>query len=163
MEQAPPAGDVGQTILDWLSGILIPDWGALIGLLPILVILGLVGPVLTLLALYWLYHMLTDRRGRVRIAEPEPVAAPIGADGEPIFPTNTPYCARHALIFPATERHCTVDGDVLTVRCPVDESPRAATEELCRGCGTRYQLGASVAPVNVRSGRRPPEGGAAIA
>lgn len=162
MEQAP-AGDIGSKILEWLSGILIPDWGALIGLLPILVIFGLVGPVLSLLMLYWGYHFLTDRRGRVRFAEPEPVPAALGDDGEPIFPVNTPYCARHSLVYPATERRCSVDGDVLTVRCPVDDTPRAATAELCRVCGTRYQLGASVAPVAVRRERRPPEGGAAVA
>ncbi|MDP8905654.1 MAG: hypothetical protein M3N29_10175 [Chloroflexota bacterium] len=162
--QPPPgAGDAGTVFLDWLSGILIPDWNALIGLLPILVILGVTGPILSLLALYWFYHAIIDRRGRVRLEEPEPVAAPVGDDGLPIFPANVPYCPRHALIYPPTDRRCSIDGEELTVRCPVDETPRVASQELCRVCGTRYQLGASVAAVAVRRTRRPPEGGAAVA
>jgi hypothetical protein len=38
-----------------------------------------------------------------------------------------------------------------------------AGQQLCRTCGTRYQLGASMAPLVVRRRGRPPEGGAAVA
>ena len=86
-----------------------------------------------------------------------------GADGTPIFPPNVPYCVEHELIFPPTARNCSVDGDLLIVRCPVDDNVRTADEQICRVCGTRYQLGASVAPVAVRRSRQPPEGGAAVA
>jgi hypothetical protein len=163
-------GDVPEQPLDpwsaflaWLSTILIPDWNGLIALLPILVILGLTGPILSLLALYWVYHLFTDRRGRVRHGEREPVPAPVGDDGQPAYPPNAPYCATHQLLYPATARRCEIDGEELLVRCPVDETTRPSSQQLCRVCGTRYQLGASLAPVVVRRTGRPPEGGAAVA
>jgi hypothetical protein len=45
--------DPWTAFLNWLSTILIPDWNGLIGLLPILLIIGVVGPGLTFLGLYW--------------------------------------------------------------------------------------------------------------
>lgn len=155
--------DPWSAFLAWLSTILIPDWGGLIALLPILVILGVTGPGLTVLMLYWLYHAFTDRRGRVRHAEREPAPAPTGDDGSPVYPPNAPYCPTHALLYPATTRRCDVDGEELLVRCPIDETTRPASQSLCRVCGTRYQLGASQSPVVVRRQGRPPEGGAAVA
>ena len=157
------ATDAFGTLLEWLATILIPDWNGLILLLPILLIFGLTGPLLNLLLLYWLYHFIIDRRGRVQLAELQAAPAERRPDGTPIFPVNTPYCVEHELIYPAKARTCEVDGDELTVRCPVDDTVRTASEELCRVCGTRYKLGASLAPVVVRRTRRPPEGGAAIA
>lgn len=157
------ATDAWSTFLDWLSTILIPDWNGLIHVLPLLVIAGLTGPILSLLLVYWLYHVVIDRRGKVHIDELAPVPAERRPDGTPIFPANVPYCIEHELIYPATARRCDVDGDELTVRCPVDDTARTAGEQLCRVCGTRYQLGASLAPVTVRRTRRPPEGGAAVA
>ena len=49
------AVDPWTAFLEWLQTILIPDWNGLILLLPILLILGVVGPGLSLLALYWFY------------------------------------------------------------------------------------------------------------
>jgi hypothetical protein len=155
--------DPWSAFLSWLSTILIPDWNGLIALLPILVILGVTGPGLTLLFLYWFYHRVTRRRGKVRHAEREPVAAPISADGTPTYPPNAPYCPTHRLVYPATARTCAVDGEELLVRCPIDETARPASQQLCRVCGTRYQLGASLSPVVVSRRGRPPEGGAAVA
>jgi hypothetical protein len=157
------ATDAWSTFLEWLATIIIPDWNGLINLLPILVLLGVTGPGLSLLMLYWLYHAFIDRRGRVQILELEPSPAGRRGDGTPIFPPNVPYCIEHELIYPATARNCDIDGAELVVRCPVDDTARTATEQLCRVCGTRYQLGASLAPVTVRRTRRPPEGGAAVA
>jgi hypothetical protein len=155
--------DPWTAFLDWLATILIPDWNGLIQLLPLLLILGLIGPILSLLALYWLYVRATTRGGKVRIEEPQPEAAPLNADGTPAFPANVPYCISHALIYPQTRRECEIDGEELQVRCPVDDTVRVAGQQLCRTCGTRYQLGASLAPVVIRSHGRPPAGGAAIA
>ena len=163
MPEQPVATDPWTGFLDWFETIIIPDWGGLISLVPILLILGVVGPGLTALAMYWLYHRLLARRGRVRIAEPEPVHARIGDDGTPDFPPNVPYCPHHLLIFPASARNCEVDGEELYLRCPVDDMTRVASQDLCRVCGTRYQLGAALSPVVVRRSGRPPEGGAAIA
>jgi hypothetical protein len=155
--------DPWTAFLQWLQTIIVPDWNGLIGLLPLLLIFGLVAPVLSLLVLYWLYVRLSTHRGRVRIDEPEPVPAPIGADGLPIYPANQPYCPTHAVIYPATTRVCAIDGEELQVRCPVDGTVRVAAQQVCRTCGTRYQLGASLAPVVVRRRGTPPAGGAAVA
>ena len=69
------AGDAWGQILEWLQGVIIPDWNGLIALLPIFVILGLTGPLLSLLALYWLYHAFIDRGGSVHIDEVGPSVA----------------------------------------------------------------------------------------
>lgn len=155
--------DPWSAFLSWLSTILIPDWNGLIALLPILVILGVTGPGLSLLLLYWMYHFVIDRRGKVRHAEREPEPAPVGADGTPDYPANTPYCPTHQLLYPAKWHKCDVDGEELLVRCPIDDTTRAASQSLCRVCGTRYELGASLSPVVVSRKGQPPEGGAAIA
>jgi hypothetical protein len=161
--EEPVTTDPWTGFLNWLETIIIPDWEGLLALLPILLILGVVGPGLTILAAYWIYHRLKRRRGRVRTGEPEPVAATIGEDGLPEYPPNVPYCPQHQLLYPATARRCEIDGQELFVRCPIDDMTRVASQDLCRVCGTRYQLGASLAPVVVRRSGRPPEGGAAVA
>ena len=159
----PPPVDPWTAFLQWLQTIIIPDWGGLIALLPVLLILGVIGPVLTLLALYWVYVFATTRRGKVRVDDPQPVTAAQLADGVYDYPANAPYCQTHHLIYPATMRECPIDGDELLVRCPIDSSVRVASQQLCRTCGTRYQLGAALAPVVVSRGSAPPAGGAAVA
>ena len=114
----PPSVDPWTAFLNWLQTIIVPDWSGLIGLLPILLIAGLIGPGLTFLALYWLYVRRTNRRGKVRTFEPEPVLAQIGADGAYAFPANAPYCQTHHLIYPATYRQCPVDGEELLRALP---------------------------------------------
>jgi hypothetical protein len=158
-----PPVDPWTAFLDWLQTILVPDWSGLIQLLPILLIVGVVGPGLTLLALYWLYIAFSMRRGKVSYEEPTPQPTEHAPDGTPIFPANVPYCRTHELVYPATYRECDIDGEELSVLCPVDNTVRVASQELCRTCGTRYQLGASLAPVLVRSHGQPPAGGAAVA
>jgi hypothetical protein len=155
--------DPWTAFLNWLETIIIPDWNGLIRLLPILLVVGVIGPILTLLAAYWLYSALTSRRAHVSVAELEPTPAPVDEMGSPIYPPNVPYCATHAMLYPPTERNCAIDREELLVRCPVDDAVRNASQQLCRACGTRYQLGASLAPVVVKSNRQPPRGGAAIA
>ncbi len=159
----PTAVDPWTAFLQWLQTIIVPDWGGLINLLPIFIIIGLTGPVLTLLVVYWVYVRTKSRRGHAHYDEPEPVPAPLDEDGEPLYPANQPYCPTHAIIYPAKARECTIDGGELMVRCPVDDTLRVASQQLCRTCGTRYKLGASMAPVVVRSHGKPPAGGAAVA
>ena len=125
--------------------------------------IGVIGPALSLLAAYWVYVLATSRRGKVRTDEPVPVEAPALADGSYDYPPNAPYCATHHLIYPATMSECPIDSEELQVRCPVDGSVRVASQQLCRTCGTRYQLGAALAPVVVSRRGTPPAGGAAIA
>ena len=150
-------------LLSLLEQLIIPDWGDLVGLLPLALMFGLIGPILSLLALAWLHHRVTRRKGRVRIADPEPVAAERDASGEVLVSPNVPFCPRHGLIYPPHATECAVDREELMVRCPVDETLRSARQQVCRACGTKYVLGASQSPVTVRRIGRPPEGGAAIA
>ena len=159
----PQPVDPWTAFLNWLQTILVPDWNGLIELLPVLLIIGVLGPGLTFLMLYWLYVRAKSKRGKVKVDEPMPELAAKADDGSPIYPANVPYCATHELIYPPTYRECEIDGEELTVKCPVDETIRVAGQQLCRTCGTRYQLGASLTPVVVRRQGRPPAGGAAIA
>jgi hypothetical protein len=158
-----PRPDPWSAFLEWLTTVLVPDWGALIGLLPFLIIVGLVGPILTLVALMWLWHLLHRRRGRVRLEEAQAVPAQLGEDGRPTFPPNVPYCEEHALLFPARARTCQVDNAQLQVGCPVDGTARAAEVQTCPACGTRFVLGATAPALLVASPPGPPEGGAAAA
>ena len=151
------------SILSTLERIIVPDWNDVMGWLPVLTVLGLVGPILTLLMLLWLHHLLTRPRFRVRTAEPEPIAAERDEDGYFVVPANVPYCPRDGLIYPATATRCDVCRQELVVRCPVDSTTRTAREQVCRACGTRYVLGAGTSALTVRRSGGPPEGGAAVA
>jgi hypothetical protein len=155
--------DPWTAFLDWLTTVLVPAWGELISLLPVVLVGTLVGPILTLILLMWAWYLVKRRRGRVRRGEPPPVPAPLDAEGKPVYPPNTPYCEKHRLIFPPRARECSLDGADLVVACPVDGSVRRAVIETCRVCGTRYKLGASAPTSVVLAPDGPPEGGAAIA
>jgi len=155
--------DPWTSFLEWLQTFLVPEWDSIIAMLPLLLLLGVVGPILTLMMLMQVWYLMHRRRGRVRIAEAEAIPAPLGADGEPVFPPNVPFCEEHAVIYPPASRNCEIDRAELTVRCPVDSTARPASQQVCRACGTRYVLGASRTPIVVRRTGRPPEGGAAVA
>jgi hypothetical protein len=159
----PAPVDPWTAFLQWLQTIIIPDWGGLIALLPVLIIIGVVGPGLTLLAAYWVYVLATNRRGKVRVDDPSPMEAAQLPDGSYDYPPNVPYCPTHHLIYPATAKECPIDSEELQVRCPVDGSLRVASQQVCRTCGTRYQLGAALAPLVVTRRGTPPAGGAAVA
>ncbi|HEX5466328.1 MAG TPA: hypothetical protein VFW92_06600 [Candidatus Limnocylindrales bacterium] len=156
-------GGAWDQILTILQNIIVPDWNDWIAMLPIAVIVGVLGPILTLIALGWFHHLMTRRRGRVRLAEPAPRPAPLGPDGSPQVPANVPYCSTDGLLYPARARSCEVCGQELSVRCPVDDTLRPASDPLCRTCGTKYVLGAAATALTVRRPSGPPEGGAAVA
>ena len=151
----------GQSLLDALEFAIMPEWSFLISLLPFLLIVGVLGPVLSLLALGWFVHLMRRRRGRARLVDPEPRAITFDAAGAAVIPANEPYCLRDGLIYPAGTTRCDECKDELLVRCPVDSTVRPAGQQLCRGCGTKYVLGARSAAVRRSPG--PPEGGAAVA
>lgn len=163
MPAASTSPDPWSTFLDWLSTLLVPEWGGLIGLLPYGLILFVIGPIVTLLVLAWAWHLLRRRRGRVRRTALQAVAAPRDANGMPVFPPNVPYCREHALVYPPRSRSCAVDDAVLEVACPVDGTARAADIETCPACGTRFVLGAAASGLAVVAAGGPPEGGAAVA
>ena len=109
-------------ILEITSLFVMPDWGGVIALLPVLIVLGVVAPFLTFLALGTVIYLV--RKPRVKVAYEEgPRVAEIGADGEPVFPVGLPYCRRDALIYPSGTLRCETCHDPLAVDLP-DVRPR---------------------------------------
>ena len=121
------------------------------------------GPALSLLVLYWIYNRAREKSGKVRLDDAQPIAVAANADGTYTYPPNIPYCSIHHLRYPPTAHECAIDRGDLQVRCPVDDTVRPAGQQLCRSCGTRYQLGASLTSAVVRRSGTPPAGGAAVA
>jgi len=149
--------------LDWLTTVLVPSWGELIGLLPFFTVVGIIGPIISIVALMWVWYLLHRSRGHVRHHEAQAIPAPLGDEGRALFAPNVPYCEVHALLYPPQARQCEIDRADLSVACPIDGTVRAAGIEVCPGCGTRYVLGATSSPVVIASQGGPPEGGAAVA
>jgi hypothetical protein len=149
--------------LDWLTTVLMPTWSELIVLLPYVVVGTIVGPILMIVVLMWGWYLIKRRRGHVRRGEIQPVAAPRDTDGLPVFPPNAPYCEQHALVYPPRTKTCQMNGDPLSVTCPVDGTVRDASIDTCGACGTTYKLGSRASAVAVITTDGPPEGGAAIA
>jgi hypothetical protein len=146
-----------QQLLDLVSKVVIPDWGALIGLLPTLLLIGLLGPLVSLGLLAWVVYVLAAPRRRLA-PEPGPVAAVI-VDGRPVFPPGEPYCPTHRLVHPFGAGECAVDRAALVLVCPKCGGGRSAHQAACAACGLELRLTARprLAPV------APPPGGAAAA
>jgi hypothetical protein len=158
--------DIGRAITSIWDGILhvaslfvIPDWGALIKLLPVFLVIGVLGPALSLGLLVWLIYFL--RRPRLPLPEePGPVAMAIGSDGRPVIPRGEPFCYSHALIYPPNTTRCEIDGSDLDVMCPKCEVVRHASEDTCGNCGLVLKVKPRALVPHRAS---PPPGGAAIA
>ena len=157
------APDPWTSFLEWLTTVLVPAWGELIGLLPYVIMGTIVGPILTIIVLMWGWYLINRRRGKVRHVEAEPYAAARDDDSQPVFPPNVPFCEEHALVFPPHAKSCPVNGDQLSVICPVDGTVRNAELDTCSACGTKFKLGAKSPSAVVLSSDGPPEGGAAVA
>jgi hypothetical protein len=158
-----PAPDPWTNFLTWLTTVVVPNWTELVSMLPLWVTLGLVGPLVSLIVLAWVWHWLRKPRANIARVEPEGFLAQLGADGRPGFPANVPYCLEHALVYPTTRVRCEIDGSDLSIRCPVDGTVRDASVQTCTACGTRFILGAGSSTTLVRRSAGPPEGGAAVA
>ncbi len=77
--------DIWTKILEVTALFITPDWNALIGLLPLIILLGVVAPFITFTMLGMLVYQVRKPRTKVEFAE-GPRFAEIGADGGPIFP-----------------------------------------------------------------------------
>lgn len=144
--------------LGFISAFIIPDWTALVNLLPILLVVGVLGPILSLLALYWLIYGARAPRGRVRFEE-GPRSAPLDDAGRPKFPSGEPYCAVEGVIYPSGATRC-ASGHELSVSCPKCGVGRKAVLSTCGNCGLVLRIDdrlRALAPAG------PPPGGAAAA
>jgi hypothetical protein len=154
-------GHLVQTILAFLSPILSPDWGALVGMLPVFLVLGVVGPIVSLLVLGWFIYVVRAPRARLPYVEPEPVPAQI-VDGEPVYPVGEPYCAFDRLVMPPGMDTCPVCHRDLAVRCPKCGIGRPAQLDTCSNCGLVLKIDAR-ARARALQPIGPPPGGAAAA
>ncbi len=146
--------------LQLVSYIVIPDWGSVIGLLPLLFFVGVIGPLVTLLPLGILIYQLRKPRASVRLEEGHQVAR-IGVDGEPIFPPGLPFCRRDGLIFPSGTLRCERGDEELAVTCPMCGLGRPALIDTCTNCGLILQVKPRAIAVGRPIGPKP--GGAAAA
>ena len=147
-------------ILQVTSLFVIPDWGQVIGALPVVVVLGLVAPFLTFLALGTVIYMARKPRVKVRFEE-GPRVAEIGADAQPIFPIGLPHCRRDGLVYPSGTLRCERCHDDLAVVCPMCSLGRSALIDTCSNCGLVLKVRSRAVAVRASVGPRP--GGAAVA
>lgn len=145
--------------LAFLSTLVIPDWASLIALLPLFVLVGVIGPLLSLGVLVLLGYNVTKPRVKVRYEEGTKVA-PRDHLGRPIVPAGEPYCPQDGLIYPAGTVRCDVDRTALLVRCPKCEVVRTAGMSTCGNCGLKLDLQPRAMIVSTDG---PPPGGAALA
>ena len=148
------------TILDIMTMFVIPDWSSVIGLLPLLMFLGIVGPLVSFTVLGIFIYQVTKPRTKVRVEE-GPEVARIGADGQPIFPPGLPYCRRHGLVYPSGSLRCDTDGEELAVICPMCSLGRPARIDTCTNCGLVLKVRPRAVTVGRAAGPKP--GGAAAA
>ncbi len=146
-------------LLGFLSKIIIPDWAGLMQLLPVLVLIGVVGPILSILMLTFIGYNVTKPRIKVSYQEGTKVA-PRDHLGHPIVPAGEPYCPRDGLIYPSGTTRCDVDKTALLLRCPKCEVVREASISACGNCGLALSLQPRTMIVSTDG---PPPGGAALA
>jgi hypothetical protein len=146
-------------LLQFVEKLVIPDWGALVALLPLFLVIGVLGPLLSLIGLVWAYYVVRKPRTRVRIEE-GPRRAMLDDAGNPVYPPGEPYCPRDGLVFgPGTVR-CERDDTPLAVICPMCGIGRDAAISTCGNCGLVLKVESRtrlMRPVG------PPPGGAAVA
>lgn len=149
-------------LLEIMTQFVIPDWNAIIGMLPLLVFLGIVGPLLTLLPLGIVIYQLRKPRVKGVAFEEGPAVAAIGADGHPIFQPGLPHCRRDGLIYASGTARCERCQDPLAVICPMCGLGRMAMVDTCTNCGLVLKVKPRSVVVH-RAASGPKPGGAAVA
>jgi hypothetical protein len=153
--------ELWSTILKTVSLFVIPDWNALIGLLPLLFFVGIIGPLMTLLPLGIVIYQVRKPRVKGILVEEGPTVAAIGADGAPIFPPGLPHCRRDGLIYPSGTVRCGRCQDGLAVICPMCGLGRPAIVDTCTNCGLVLKVKPRATLARRSAGPKP--GGAAVA
>lgn len=146
-------------LLGFMSTLIIPDWTGLIALIPLFLLIGVIGPIFSIILLGWLGYNVTKPRTKVTYVEGARTA-PLDHLGEPIFPSGEPYCPNDGLIYALGTIRCDEDKAPLSVRCPKCELVREASVEACGNCGLvlRFEPRALIVATD-----GPPPGGAALA
>ena len=152
-------GQLFQGVITFLTPILIPDWKALLTLFPVLLVIGVVGPLVSLLAFGWFVYFVGKPRARIPYVDPQPVPAQI-VDGRPVYPAGEPYCATDQLVMPYGMTRCPTCGRELAVTCPKCGTGRMAWIDTCGTCGLVLKIDRTVPALRPAA---PPPGGAAAA
>ena len=113
----------------------IPDWNAIIGLLPVLVVPRHGRAVADAAAARDPHLPGPQAAGEGRRFEEGPTVAATEPDGRPIFPPGLPHCRRDALIYPSGTVRCERCHDELAVICPMCGLGRPAVVDTCTNCG----------------------------
>jgi hypothetical protein len=152
--------NIWNIVLHVTSLFVIPDWGALIKLLPVFLMLGVIGPFLTFVVLGAVIYRL--RRPRVASrTEDGPRVAALDAGGEPVFPPGLPHCRRDRLIYGSGARRCDICHEELSLTCPMCSLGRSALLDVCGNCGLVLRIEPRALVTVSRGG--PKAGGAAVA
>ena len=151
-------GQIWNGLLGFTAIFVTPDWKDPVSWLPVLLLVGVVGPLLTLTVLAWLRYGAV--RPRVKAVFADPRRAPdLDGDGRPVYPAGEPYSPGEQMIYePGAIR--SFSGEDLVVGCPKCGLVRRAGMASCGNCGLSFTL-----KPTTRSLRRagPPPGGAAAA
>jgi hypothetical protein len=150
--------EMWSNFIEATSAFVIPDWGQLIGLLPVLLIIGVVGPLLTIIMLFWLRYWILKPRVSAGYADTRRLAA-IGDDGQPIFPAGEPYSLRERMIYESGATR-SESGEELLVACPKGGLVRSAAVDTCGNCGLSFTI--TPPTRTIRPAAPPPGGRAAV-
>ena len=152
-------GQLFQGLITFLTPVVIPDWKILVSLFPVLLVIGVVGPMISLLGLGWFLYFVGRPRARIPYVDPEPVPARI-VEGKPVYPAGEPYCAVDQLVLPPGMARCPVCGRDAAVTCPKCGTGRQAWIDTCGTCGLVLKIDRTVPALRAAT---PPPGGAAAA
>jgi hypothetical protein len=144
--------------IGFTSQFVTPDWGGLVVLIPVILVLAVVGPIVTLLALAWLRYIVVRPREHTQFADLRRPAE-VDADGVPVYPTGEPYSPTERMIYEPGAT-LSASGETLVVACPKCGLVRSAVRDTCGNCGLSFHI----KPVTRSSGAASrPSGGAAAA
>ena len=150
--------EMWSSFIEATSAFVIPDWGQLIGLLPVLLIIGVVGPLLTIIMLFWVRYWILKPRVSAGYADTRRLAA-IGDDGQPIFPAGEPYSLSERMIYESGATR-SESGEELLVACPKCGLVRSAAIDTCGNCGLSFTI--TPPTRTIRPAAPPPGGRAAV-
>jgi hypothetical protein len=144
--------------LQFSTQFVTPDWGKLIGIIPGLLLIAVVGPLVSLLVLAWLRYGAKRPRRKASFADLRRPAS-LDADGHPLYPAGEPYSPAERMIYEPGATFA-ASGEALVVACPKCHLVRSAVRDTCGNCGLSF----TIKPVTRSSGAASrPSGGAAAA
>src|SRR5258706_14445816 len=103
-------------------------------MLPVLLLIGVVGPIVTLLFLGWFIYVVRAPRSRIPYIEPQARPAQLVA-GVPVYPAGEPYCVFDQLILPNGSTTCPTCGREAAVPSPKSRGGRPAERRPPGHCG----------------------------